>query len=76
MCMRRRALFIPRFDIKVQPGGLHRLAQESIATLTGLPGFDVVPSHDAVCRELIRRCSHPQLEVLEYIERRTSFAAV
>ena len=67
--LRGRALFIPRFDRVVGGSGLVRLAQESIATLTGMPGFDAVPSHDDVCRELIRRCSNPQQEVLEYIKR-------
>lgn len=70
LVLRNRALFIPRFDRQVAAdGSVVRLAQESIATLTGMPGFDAVPSHDAVCRELIRRCSDPQREVLEYIKR-------
>ena len=65
-----RALFIPRFDRRVTaPGPVIRLAQESIATLTGLPGFGVVPTHDEVCRALLARCTHPQDEVLEYIKR-------
>lgn len=69
LVLRSRALFIPRFDRLVGAGTLIRLAQESIATLTGMPGFDAVPSHDQVCRELIRRCSDPQEEILEYIKR-------
>lgn len=70
LVLRDRALFIPRFDRRVEGGGhVIRLAQESIATLTGMAGFDAVPSHDTVCRELIRRCSNPQDEVLEYIKR-------
>jgi serine/threonine-protein kinase HipA len=66
---RTRALFIRRFDRVVEAGTVKRLAQESIATLTGLPGFDIVPSHDQVCRELIRHCTHPQVEILEYLKR-------
>jgi serine/threonine-protein kinase HipA len=69
LLLRSRALFIPRFDRVVDGGSLTRLAQESIATLTGLPGFDAVPSHDLVCRELMRRCTDPQDEILEYIKR-------
>jgi serine/threonine-protein kinase HipA len=69
LVLRRRALFIPRFDRRAQGGFVMRLAQESIATLTGLPGFEVVPSHDQVCEALIRRCTDPQAEVLEYIKR-------
>lgn len=67
--LRHRALFIPRFDRQVVDGSVIRLAQESIASLTGMPGFDTVPSHDQVCRALIEHCTHPQQEVLEYIKR-------
>ena len=66
--LRDRALFIPRFDRRVEDDHVIRLAQESIAALTGVAGFEAVPSHDTVCRELIRRCSNPQDEVLEYIK--------
>lgn len=69
LTMRQRALFIPRFDRRVQGGAVTRLAQESIATLTGMPGFESVPSHDQVCQALVRHCTHPQDEVLEYIQR-------
>jgi serine/threonine-protein kinase HipA len=64
-----RALFIPRFDRVVAPDRVVRLAQESIATLTGIPGFGAVPSHDEVCRQLLAQCTHPEAEVLEYIKR-------
>ena len=46
-----------------------RLAQEGIATLMGMPGFEAVPSHEQVCDALIRHGSDPQAEVLEYIQR-------
>jgi serine/threonine-protein kinase HipA len=69
LVLRQRALFIPRFDRVAQAGAVTRLAQESIATLTGMPGLDAVPSHDQVCEALIRHCSDPQTEVLEYIKR-------
>jgi serine/threonine-protein kinase HipA len=45
------------------------LGQESIATLTSIPGFGAVPSHDEVCRQLLLRCTQPLTEVLEYIKR-------
>lgn len=67
--LRHRALFIPRFDRVIGKGSVTRLAQESIATFTGMPGFDRVPSHDDVCLALIRHCTNPQAEVLEYIKR-------
>ena len=69
LVLRERALFIPRFDRVVQGGGVLRLAQESIATLTGMPGFESVPTHDQVCTALLRHCTHPQSELLEYIKR-------
>ncbi len=69
LVLRHRALFIPRFDRRVENGRVVRLAQESIATLTGLPGFEAVPSHDQVCRALLRHCTDPQAEVLEYLRR-------
>ena len=69
LVMKERALFVRRFDRQVGAHGITRFAQESIATLTGIPGFGSVPSHDQVCRELIACCTHPQLEVLEYIKR-------
>ena len=65
----QRALFIPRFDRIPQQGQVVRLAQESIATLTGMPGLDAVPSHEQVCAALIRHCTDPQVEVLEYLKR-------
>lgn len=67
--LRRRALFIPRFDRAVQGGSVVRLAQESIATLTGRVGYEQVPSHDEVCRRLAAVATDPRSEVLEYIKR-------
>ena len=69
LVLRNRALFIPRFDRVRTDGGLVRLGQESIASLTGMPGFGALPSHEQVCEALIARCSDPQAEVLEYLKR-------
>ena len=69
LTLRQRALFIPRFDRRIHPGGMERLGQESIASLTGKVGFEFVPSHDEVCRQLLLRCTDPQVEVLEYLRR-------
>lgn len=69
LVLRGRALFIPRFDRRIGADGVERLAQESIASLTGTAGFGTVPSHDAVCHQLARRCADPQTEVLEYLRR-------
>lgn len=69
LVLRERALFIERFDRRVHQGAVVRLAQESIATLTGMPGYEAVPSHDQVCESLLRHCTEPQQEVLEYLRR-------
>jgi serine/threonine-protein kinase HipA len=70
LTLRNRALFIPRFDRVIRNGSVIRLAQESIATFTGTLGLDgTVPSHDQVCKELLRHCTNPQAEVLEYLKR-------
>lgn len=65
----QQALFIPRFDREIQDGVVVRLAQESIATLTGKIGFEQVPSHNEVCRRLAAISTDPLAEVLEYIKR-------
>lgn len=67
--MQRQALFIPRFDREIQSGSVLRIAQESIATLTGRVGFDRVPSHNEVCRALAAVATDPFSEVLEYLRR-------
>lgn len=69
LVLRERALFIPRFDRRIGADGVERLAQESIASLTGTAGFGTVPSHEVVCRQLVLRCADPQAEVLEYLRR-------
>lgn len=69
LTLKARALFIRRFDRAVDAHGVQRLAQESIATLTGMPGFGAVPSHDQVCSALLTRCTDPQAQLLEYLKR-------
>ncbi|WP_353506575.1 MULTISPECIES: HipA domain-containing protein [unclassified Variovorax] len=69
LSLRDRALFIPRFDRRISQGGVERLGQESIAAMTGTAGFGIALSHDEVCRRLVRICTDPQTEVLEYLRR-------
>lgn len=69
LTLRQRALFIPRFDRRIVAGQVQRLAQESIAAFTGLPGFEALPSHEAVCAALLRHATDPQTEILEYLRR-------
>lgn len=63
------ALFIPRFDRAISHGKVVRYAQESIASLTEIPGFGAAPTHDEVCRQLLTWCTNPETEILEYIKR-------
>lgn len=67
--MQDRALFIPRFDRRIDDGKVIRLAQESLATLTGKPGFGQVPSHDEACLKLCEVASDPLVEICEYLRR-------
>lgn len=69
LVLREQALFIPRFDRCVVDGIPVRLAQESLATLVGRPGFGVAPAHEIVCEKLIEVCGDPQTEILEYLRR-------
>ncbi|EJL92014.1 capsule biosynthesis enzymes related protein [Herbaspirillum sp. CF444] len=64
-----RALFIPRFDRRVDNGKVMRVAQESLATLTDKPGFGQVPTHDEACLKLCEVASDPLAEVCEYLRR-------
>ncbi|AKZ63270.1 phosphatidylinositol kinase [Herbaspirillum hiltneri N3] len=67
--MQERALFIPRFDRRVDGGKVIRLAQESLAALTGKPGFGQVPTHDEACMRLCEIASDPLAEICEYLRR-------
>ncbi len=69
LALRDRALFIPRFDREVMGDRVMRYGQESIASLCGVVGFDKVPSHNDVCRQLGKMASDPAREVIEYIKR-------
>lgn len=69
LVLRDRALFIPRFDRRVTETGVIRLAQESIAAMLEVPGFDTTPTHDDAVRRLMDVVSDPQREVLEYLKR-------
>ncbi|HEY4145450.1 type II toxin-antitoxin system HipA family toxin [Pinirhizobacter sp.] len=64
-----RTLFIPRFDRAVTTAGVLRYAQESIASLCGLAGFGLAPSHNVALRRLAAVCSHRERDVVEYVRR-------
>ncbi|WP_034292900.1 type II toxin-antitoxin system HipA family toxin [Herbaspirillum sp. RV1423] len=69
LTLRRRALFIPRFDREIADGKVVRHGQESVASLCGLGGFGKVPSHNTVCRRLKEVAADPVADVIEYIRR-------
>jgi serine/threonine-protein kinase HipA len=69
LTVRERALFIPRFDRDAANGRVIRYGQESIASLCGIGGFGIVPSHNEVCRRLGEVVTDPTSDVIEYIKR-------
>jgi serine/threonine-protein kinase HipA len=64
-----RALFIPRFDRGVTSVGVLRHGQESLASLCGLAGFGLAPSHNVALRRLAAACTHRERDVIEYVRR-------
>lgn len=64
-----RTVFIPRFDRTVTPHGVLRHAQESLASLCGLAGFGLVPSHNEALRRLATACTNRDRDVVEYLRR-------
>lgn len=64
-----KTLFIPRFDRYVQDGKVQRIAQESLASLSGKAGFGIRMTHNQICELLTQCCSHPKEEIFEYLKR-------
>lgn len=64
-----KTLFIPRFDRHIENGKVHRIAQESLASLTGIAGFGVRTTHNQICELLLQCCTHPKEEIFEYLKR-------
>jgi serine/threonine-protein kinase HipA len=62
-------LFVQRFDRVVDHDGVHRLHQESLASLAGLAGFAVPTSLNALTAALRQYASDPTLETIEFIKR-------
>ena len=64
-----RWLLVPRFDRMGTGDGVHRLAQESLASLAGLQGFGV-PTNLNRLLEALRAHSHaPSADTLEFLKR-------
>ena len=64
-----RTLFIPRFDREVTPAGVVRHAQESLASVCGLAGFGLAPTHNVALGRLAQVCTHRERDVIEYVRR-------
>lgn len=63
-------LFVERFDrLPDANGGVERIAQESLYSLTGRAGFDQYLNHDQVCRALAECATEPARELVEYVWR-------
>jgi len=64
------ALFIPRFDRRVRGGKpVERIGMESLCSLAGVAEYGKPLSHDLLCRALLQYSSHPEADLLEYIQR-------
>lgn len=62
-------LLIPRFDRIARDGKVIRLHQESVASVLGLPGFELRPSLFEVVAGIRRVVTDPAKETLEFIKR-------
>ena len=69
LALHERALFIPRFDRRLEGARVRRLAQESLASLMEAPGFGAAPGHEAACAALLQHSSRPAEDLLEYLKR-------
>jgi len=65
----REMLFVRRFDRVVYKGRLHRLHQESLASLAGQRGFGVPHSQQSLLRALRSVVNDPAAETVEFIKR-------
>ncbi|WP_298705474.1 HipA domain-containing protein [uncultured Variovorax sp.] len=62
-------LFVRRFDRQVIDGKLHRLHQESLASICGLRGFGVPKSQQLLLEGLRDAVSDPLAETIEFMKR-------
>ncbi|MES2974679.1 MAG: type II toxin-antitoxin system HipA family toxin [Pseudomonadota bacterium] len=62
-------LFVRRFDREVRAGQLHRLHQESLASLVGQRGFGAPHSQQSLLRALRAVVDDPIAETVEFIKR-------
>lgn len=67
--LHQRALFIPRFDRAVSSVGVERIAQESLASISGVSDFGVYLRHGDVVSTLAQVTTDPEAEIIEYVRR-------
>jgi len=67
--LHKEMLFVRRFDREVRDGRLHRLHQESLASLAGIRGFGQVVSQNQLLAALRRHATDPAAETVEFIKR-------
>lgn len=60
-------LFVPRFDRRVGADGVHRLPQETLASLAGVRGFGLPTSLFKLVDAFCAHVSDPVAEVIEFI---------
>lgn len=62
-------LFVPRFDRAVVDYRVERYGMESLCSLAGVAEFGARVLHDTLCDALLRYCTNPLDDLLEYIKR-------
>lgn len=62
-------LFVPRFDRAIEPNGLQRLHQETLASLCGMRGFGLTASLFSLVEGFRRHVTDPVAEIVEFIQR-------
>ena len=67
--LHEKTLFIPRFDRKVVGNCVERIAQESLASFSGKAGFGVKMTHNEVCQMIMKCCTNPEIDIIEYVKR-------
>lgn len=65
----RDMLFVPRFDRLVQANGLHRLSQETLASLAGVRGFGIPVSMFSLVEAFRPYVTDPVNEIVEFMRR-------
>ncbi len=62
-------LFVLRFDRAVTGRRIERFGMESLCSLAGIAEFGAPVLHEILCDVLLRYCTNPQEDLLEYIKR-------